>query len=45
MTSEADSCKNTAGWEPSPTHKREAPTGPIARAPLAPSATAPTIAP
>src|SRR5581483_1462924 len=37
--------QNTAGYDPSPTHRSEAPTGPTARAPLAPSATAPAITP
>ena len=44
-TSDAASAQNTAGYEPRPTSSSEAPTGPKARALLAPSATAPEIAP
>src|SRR5207248_1261757 len=44
-TSDAASAQKTAGYEPRPSSSSEAPTGPTARALLAPSATAPEIAP
>src|SRR5207244_613616 len=43
-TSDAASAQKTAGYEPRPSSSSEAPTGPTARAPLAPSPAAPEIA-